>query len=83
MLILERLRGDIAVIFDNNISDNNIYDNNISDDEREFTVPAEKINGCREGDVIILSGDAYITDSAATEKRRRDILSLQNSLWEE
>jgi hypothetical protein len=68
MLILERLSGGRAVI---------------SGDDSEFTVPSESVRGCREGDVIILSGDIYVTDKAATEKRRRDILSLQNSLWED
>lgn len=68
MLILERLRNDIAVI---------------SDDNGEFTISAEMICGCHEGDVILLSGDVYITDTKATEKRKNDILSLQDSLWED
>lgn len=68
MLILERLRDDIAVI---------------SDDNGEFTVPAHMVTGCHEGDVIYLSGDVYLTNTAATEKRHMEILSLQNSLWEE
>lgn len=68
MLILERIKGSVAVI---------------SGEDSEFTVPSEMITGCREGDVIVLSGDRYITDRAATEKRRREIISLQNSLWED
>ncbi|MDY3791797.1 MAG: DUF3006 domain-containing protein [Oscillospiraceae bacterium] len=68
MLILERLRDDMAVI---------------SGDSGEFSVPSDMVKGCREGDVIILSNDVYITDDIATEKRRKDILSLQNSLWDE
>lgn len=68
MLILERIKGSVAVI---------------SGDDGDFTVSAEMVTGCCEGDVIVLSGDRYITDRAATEKRRRDIISLQNSLWEE
>ena len=68
MLILERIKGSVAVI---------------SGDDGEFTVPTEMVTGCCEGDVVILSGDSYITDRAATEKRRRDIISLQNSLWED
>lgn len=68
MLILERLRDDIAVI---------------SDDNGEFTVPAEMTAGCHEGDVIYLSGDVYVTDTAATKKRKTEIITLQNSLWEE
>lgn len=68
MLILERIKGSVAVI---------------SGEDSEFTVSSEMITGCREGDVIVLSGDRYITDRAATEKRRREIISLQNSLWED
>lgn len=68
MLILERLRSDTAVI---------------SGDNGEFSVSSDMVKGCREGDVIILSGGVYITDRIATEKRRRDIISLQNSLWDE
>lgn len=68
MLILERIKGSVAVI---------------SGDDGEFTVSSEMTAGCREGDVVVLSGDRYITDRAATEKRRREIISLQNSLWEE
>ncbi len=68
MLILERIKGSVAVI---------------SGDDGDFTVSAEMVTGCREGDVVVLSGDRYITDRAATEKRRRDIISLQNSLWED
>ena len=68
MLILERLRGDVAVI---------------SGDSGDFSVSADMVKGCREGDVIILSDDVYITDKAATELRRKEILSLQNSLWDQ
>lgn len=68
MLILERVQGDAAVI---------------SGDDGEFYVSANMVKGCREGDVVILSGDAYVTDDIATEKRLKDIISLQNSLWDE
>lgn len=68
MLILERLQGDVAVI---------------SGDSGDFSVSAHMVKGCREGDVIILSDDVYITDKAATELRRKEILSLQNSLWDQ
>lgn len=67
MLILEKLRGDMAVI---------------SGDSGEFTVSSDMVKDCREGDVIILSNDVYITDEFATERRRKEILSLQNSLWD-
>ncbi|MGN1105661.1 MAG: DUF3006 domain-containing protein, partial [Huintestinicola sp.] len=65
MLILEKVQGDMAVI---------------SGDSGEFSVSADMVKGCREGDVIILSDDVYITDDIATERRRKEILSLQNSL---
>lgn len=68
MLILERIQGDVAVI---------------SGDSGEFSVSSHMVKGCREGDVIILSDDVYITDDIATERRRKEILSLQNSLWDE
>ena len=68
MLILERLRGDMAVI---------------SEGDKEYTVPRSKVTGCHEGDVIILSDGKYSADKNATEKRRQKILALQNSLWEE
>lgn len=68
MLILERLRDDMAVI---------------SGDSGEFSVSPDMVKGCREGDVIILSGNVYVTDDIATQMRRKDILSLQNSLWDE
>lgn len=68
MLILERVKGDIAVI---------------SEGSSEFSVPSDMVKGCREGDVIILSGEVYITDDIATEMRRKEILSLQNSLWDQ
>lgn len=68
MLILEKVQGDMAVI---------------SGDSGEFSVSADMVKGCREGDVIILSDDVYITDDIATERRRKEILSLQNSLWDQ
>lgn len=66
MIILEKKSRSMAVIYDN-------------DEKRE--IPLYMAEGCSEGDVIILSGDKYITDTAATEKRKKDIISLQNSLF--
>ena len=42
----------------------------IYDGDDRLTVPLSQLKGF------------YITDSIATAKRRRDIISLQNSLWE-
>ncbi len=39
--------------------------------------------GARSGDIITLSGDKYIILTEETEKRRKEILDLQNSLWED
>lgn len=67
MMILERICGKTAYI---------------SDDEREYTVPCELLQGCGIGDVLIFDCGAYKTDTAATEKRRKDIIALQDFLWE-
>ncbi len=67
MMILERICGGMAYI---------------SDDEKEYAVPCELLQGCGIGDVLIFDCGAYKTDTAATEKRRKDIIALQDSLWE-
>ena len=36
----------------------------------------------REGDVLTEQGGRYAADKDATERRREDIIKLQNSLWE-
>lgn len=37
----------------------------------------------REGDVVFMDENGrFHTDTTATEKRRKEILALQNSLWE-
>ena len=67
MLILEEILGDKAVIY--------------RDDEK-ITVPIENVK-CREpGSVLHVRDGVYIKDEQATEQRRRDIINLQNSLWE-
>lgn len=67
MLILEEICGEGAVIY--------------RDDEK-ITVPLENVK-CREpGSVLLFREGVYIKDEQATEQRRRDIISLQNSLWE-
>lgn len=67
MLILEEIHGDEAVIYR---------------DEEKITVPLESVK-CREpGSVLLFREGVYIKDEQATEQRRRDIINLQNSLWE-
>ena len=67
MIILEKLLPDKAIIFDGN--------------EKKIICVLE-IDGCVEGDVIILENGKYITDTEATAQRKSEILCLQNSLWE-
>lgn len=67
MIILERLTPEEAVIYDG---------------DKKITVSRPLVSGCKEGDVLILKDNFYITDKTATEKRRQDIIDLQNSLWE-
>lgn len=66
MIILEKKLTFESVIYEN--------------DEKK-TVPSSMTELCSEGDVIFLSGDIYLTDTEATQKRRRDIIALQNSLF--
>lgn len=66
MIILEKKLTFESVIYEN--------------DEKK-TVPSAMTEQCSEGDVIFLSGDIYLTDTEATQKRRRDIIALQNSLF--
>lgn len=68
MLILERLDGGMAVIMDN---------------DSPITVPKDKVIGCSVGDVLIMRDGCYITDKAATDERRKGIVNLQNSLWDD
>lgn len=67
MLILEEILEGRAVIYR---------------DEEKLTVPLEIVH-CREpGSVLMLWEGVYIKDENATERRRQEILDLQNSLWE-
>ncbi len=67
MLIIEQITPKEAVI---------------SDGEGLVRVPAEAVRGCKTGDAVIFSEGRYITDKAATEQRRRDMIRLRDSLWE-
>lgn len=68
MLILEKIIGETAVIMDNG---------------SPVTVPKDMVRGCSVGDVLIMRDGCYITDKAATDERRKGIVSLQNSLWDD
>ncbi len=67
MMILEKLMYDRAVLIE---------------DGEEITVPAEAVEGFDEGDVLICRDGVFYKDAAADEKRKSDIIRLQNSLWE-
>lgn len=67
MIILERFEDDTAVLeVDGEIK--KISRSKISD-------------SVSEGDVLIEKKGIYIADKENTEKRRKEILKLQNSLW--
>lgn len=69
MLIIEKIEGDIIVI---------------EDGEKHFNITSGMIkDSYKEGDILILNEDGkYIRDDAASQKRRSDIIKLQDSLWE-
>lgn len=68
MLIVDRISEGTAVI---------------EDGESRFEVPAESLaNDVKEGDAVSLENGVYRKDAEATEKRKQEIIKLQNSLWE-
>ncbi|MCI9410223.1 MAG: DUF3006 domain-containing protein [Oscillospiraceae bacterium] len=68
MLIVDRISDGTAVI---------------EDGERRFEVPEETLaKDVKEGDSVFLDNGVYRKDIETTEKRRKEILKLQNSLWE-
>lgn len=68
MLIVDRISEGTAVI---------------EDGESRFEVPAEALaNDVKEGDAVSLENGVYRKDAEATEKRKQEIIKLQNSLWE-
>lgn len=68
MLIVDRISEGTAVI---------------EDGESRFEVPAESLaNDVKEGDAVFLENGVYRKDAEATEKRKQEIIKLQNSLWE-
>lgn len=68
MLIIERFEGN-TVIIENG-------DSYIKTDKKN--VP----QNAAEGDILIENNGIYEIDKIQTEKRRSEILKLQNSLWE-
>ena len=68
MLTVDRISEGIAVI---------------EDGERRFEVPAEKLSrDVKEGDVVELSDGIYVKNKNETDRRRNEILKLQNELWD-
>lgn len=68
MLIVDRISEGTAVI---------------EDGESRFEVSAESLaNDVKEGDAVFLENGVYRKDVEATEKRKQEIIKLQDSLWE-
>lgn len=68
MLIVDRISEGTAVI---------------EDGESRFEVPAESLaNDIKEGDAVFFENGVYRKDVEATEKRKQEIIRLQDSLWE-
>lgn len=68
MLTVDRISAGIAVI---------------EDGERRFEVPTEKLSrDVKEGDVVELIDGIYVKNKNETDRRRNEILKLQNELWD-
>lgn len=68
MLIVDRIEENIAVI---------------ENGKERFEVPRKALaKDIKEGDVVLLENGVYRKDTSATERRRQEIINLQNSLWE-
>lgn len=68
MLTVDRISEGIAVI---------------EDGERRFEVPTEKLSrDVKEGDVVELIDGIYVKNKNETDRRRNEILKLQNELWD-
>lgn len=68
MLTIEKIEGKIVTV---------------EDDDGSFNADISLFDGkIREGDVLTRLPDGhFIKNEKATEQRRKDILKLQNSLW--
>lgn len=66
-IIIDRIENDLAVC---------------ENDSGRMNIPLSQIKGePKAGDVLIRSGSGYTVDEKASEKRRSDIIGLQNKLW--
>lgn len=67
-MIIERFEGSVAIIED--------------DDGTHFEIEKCKLSDdAKEGDYIYKSGDEYKIDDNKTDEIRKNIINLQNSLW--
>lgn len=68
MLIIDRISEDIAVI---------------EDSESRFEVPRKMLGSdVSEGDAVELIDGIYVKNKNETDRRKNEILKLQNELWE-
>lgn len=68
MLIIDRISEDIAVI---------------EDGESRFEVPRKMLGSdVSEGDAVELIDGIYVKNKNETDRRKNEILKLQNELWE-
>ena len=68
MLIIDRISEGIAVI---------------EDGENCFEVPRKMLaENISEGDVVELIDGIYVKNKDETDRRRNEIIKLQNELWE-
>lgn len=68
MLCVDRIEGGYAVCYEDRI---------------KTDIPLKAIEGkvC-EGDILVKNGDSYRIDRNSSEKRKKEIIQKQNSLWE-
>lgn len=68
MMIVDRIEGNIVVIEDN---------------DSFFRADISLFDGkIREGDVVCEKDGRYYAEKNETEKRRKEIIRLQDSLWD-
>lgn len=68
ILTIDRAEGDFFVCYDEH--------------QQRVDIARDKIPGGKSGDVVIKNNGAYEIDEELTEKRRKEIISMQESLWE-
>lgn len=74
MLTVDKIEGKIVRV------EHSCDDGSVSYSEMDISSFSGDI---REGDILVSDGEVYSCDRTATEERRREILDLQNSLWEQ